>query len=221
MKKVLYLGTDQAFTLDGYEVIHYPVILLIPKTIQDEKVQDCLKNLQLFTHCFITSKNAVEILFSLSLDVLEKLQKKCVSIGPATSMALRKKGIIPLWEASLSSQEGVIEEMKKYSWKDAYIFYPRSSLARPLLASYLIQEKISYEALDLYDTVFQTPYPIPSLEDIQEIIFTSPSTVEGFFRIFPNMSEGKKLRFQGAVTEDAFLRISKDRLIRDQSFLMT
>ncbi len=207
MKKVLYLGTDKTFFLEGCEVIHYPVILLIPKTLQDENLQRCLKKLPLFTHCFLTSKNAVEILFTLSLDALEALREKCISIGPATTLALQKRGITPLWEAKRSSQEGMIEEMQKYSWEDAYIFYPRSSLARSCLSSYLDKTRIAYEALDLYDTVCQVPQPIPSLEDIEEIIFTSPSTVEGFFRVFSKVPKEKKIRFQGSITEDAFYRI--------------
>ena len=208
MKKVLYLGTDKTFSLERCEVMHYPVILLIPKTLQDENVKSCLKRLPLFSHCFLTSKNAVEILFTLSLDALESLRGKCISIGPATTLALQKRGITPLWEAKLASQEGMIEEMQKHSWKNAYIFYPRSSLARSCLSLYLDQAKIAYEALDLYDTVCQAPQPIPSLEDIEEIIFTSPSTVEGFFRIFSEVPNGKKIRLQGPVTEEAFYRIS-------------
>lgn len=207
MKKVLYLGTDSTFALEGCEVIHYPVILLIPRSFQEAKIQSCLKKLSLFTHCFLTSKNAVEILFTLSVDALETLREKCISIGPATSLALKKRGISPLWESAVSSQEGMIEEMKKYSWKEAYIFYPRSSLARSCLSSYLDQEKIAYEALDLYDTVWQEPRPIPSLEEVDEIIFTSPSTVEGFFRVFSKIPEGKKLTFQGPITEEAFYRV--------------
>ncbi|MES2200112.1 MAG: uroporphyrinogen-III synthase [Chlamydiota bacterium] len=217
MRKVLYLGTDRNFSLEGCEVIHYPVILLVPKSIHDEKVQSCLKKLSLFTHCFLTSKNAVDILFTLSVEALESLREKCISIGPATSAALQKRGIVPLWEAAISSQEGMIEEMQKYSWENAYIFYPRSSLARSCLASCLDYKKITYEALDLYDTRCRDVKPTFSLEEIDEIIFTSPSTVKGFFKIFSKLPEGKKLRFQGPITEEAFYRISlENRDVRSE-----
>lgn len=204
MQKILYLGTDETFAIDGYEVIHYPVITLIPRSFEEEKTQDCLKKLPVFTHVFFTSKNAVDIFFNLASEAIKILEKKCVSIGPATTAALQKRGITPLWEAALSSQEGIIEEMKKYSWDKAYIFYPRSSLARSVLSSYLEDSKIAYEALDLYDTVCQAKAPMPCLEEIDEIFFTSPSTVEGFFKIFPLIPLGKKIRFQGAVTEASF-----------------
>ena len=204
MQKILYLGTDKTFALKEYEVIHYPVIALIPRGLEDEKLKECLRKLPFFSHVFFTSKNAVDIFFSLASDGAALLQNKCISIGPATTIALQKRGITPLWEPALSSQEGIIEEMKKHSWKDAYIFYPRSSLARPLLSSYLEEINITYEALDLYDTVCQAPIPAPSLDEVDEIFFTSPSTVEGFFNIFPQIPMGKKLRFQGAVTEASF-----------------
>lgn len=207
MRKVLYLGTDKTFAMEGCEIIYYPVIFLLPRSPQDEKVKSCLKKLSSYTHCFLTSKNAVEILFTLSEDAVEVLSKKCISIGPATSAALRKRGITPVWEAAISSQEGIIEEMAKYSWENAYIFYPRSSLARSCLSSYLQYKNISYEVLDLYDTLYQAPHPVPSLEEVDEIIFTSPSTVLGFFKAFTELPKGKKVSFQGPVTEKAFYSI--------------
>lgn len=197
MGKLLYLGTDPCFNLEDKEVIYYPVIRIAPRDLK-------LKDLSNITHHIITSKNTVEVLFSLDKDIGRHLQGKCFSIGPATTEALKRRGVELFLEAKVCSQEGIIEEMKRYNWKDAYIFYPRSSLARPLLVEYLQREQIAHEVVDLYDTVYQMPYWIESFTEIEEIIFTSPSTVEGFFRIYGNFPVGVRWKLQGPVTEAAF-----------------
>jgi uroporphyrinogen-III synthase len=212
--KLLYLGTNQSFQLEGREIIHCPVIEILPRDIQDEKVQNWLKNVDQFTHFLITSKNTVEILFSLGveagLDLGRALQGKCISIGPSTTKALEKKGVAVLWEAKVSSQEGLIEEMEKFSFKDSYISYPRSSLARPLLLTYLEKTGVLHEVLDVYDTVTAQLNTVPSLSEVGEIFFTSPSTVESFFTIYPEGPKDIKCSFQGPVTKAAFLQKMKD-----------
>ena len=208
MKKVLYLGTspDRFFHLE--EVLHYPVIQLIPKTVRDSRVKFCLSQLSLFSHCIITSKNSVKILWDLclnsSIDPQSLLRGKCISIGPVTSAALSERGVAPLWQALDATQEGIISSLQGRITKDSYVFYPRSSLARSVLHSYLKDSKIPHEVLDLYDTVYQEPEPRPTLEEIQEIVFTSPSTVDAFFQIFDVIPSGIKISFQGPITEKKF-----------------
>ncbi len=204
MKRILYLGTDSGFVVEGCEVIHYPVIRLVPRIFSEEERIRYSEVLRSCSHCFFTSKNAVSIFFSTFPEAWEQLKKKSISIGPVTTKALQEKGISPLWEAVDFSQEGLIEEMQKHSWEGAYIFYPRSSLARPLLLNYLQNNKIACEVLDLYDTLPQMLTPVPCLEEIDEILFTSPSTIKAFFAIFPSIPDRIKTAFQGSVTKKAF-----------------
>lgn len=209
MSKLLYLGTSLDFFSSDKEVVHYPVIRLIPKSVKQERVLVCLNKLSSFSHVLFTSKNSVEILWGLchqlAIDPISSLQGKCVSIGPSTSSVLQSKGVEPLLEALESTQEGVVASLEGKTLQD--VFYPRSSLARPLLSRYLIEKNIPHELLDLYDTVYQEPVPKPSLEEIGEIVFTSPSTVDGFFKIFKDIPKGIKVSFQGPVTERHFLQL--------------
>jgi uroporphyrinogen-III synthase len=188
MKKTLYLGIDpQFFKSDNY-VIHYPVIKLVPRDIKEE--------IGLFTYCLLTSKNSLQFL-KKHVDVKDL---KCISIGPSTSLSLKEEGIKPFLECVTHTQEGMIEEIRRLSKKSSFL-YPRSSRARPFLASFLEKEGYAYQILDLYDTISQKPEIKISLAEIDEIVFTSPSTVEGFFEIYPQVPEGIKVTFQGPVTE--------------------
>jgi uroporphyrinogen-III synthase len=208
VKKILYLGTSLGRFSSGEAVLHYPVIRLIPKLASDLDVRFCLDRLALFSHILLTSQNSVSILWdlciSISFDPLHLLQGKCISIGSVTSHALRSRGVEPCFEALVATQEGMIDILQEMIDSISYVFYPRSSLARPLLREYLIKQKISHEILDLYDTVYQAPKPKPSLEEIEEIFFTSPSTVDGFFQVFSKIPEGIRISFQGSITKKYF-----------------
>jgi uroporphyrinogen-III synthase len=53
----------------------------------------------------------------------------------------------------------------------------------------------------LYDTVTQKLEPKPDLNHVQEIVFTSPSTVLAFLEIFGALPKGKKLIAIGPITQ--------------------
>jgi uroporphyrinogen-III synthase len=191
MKKVLYLGLNPQFFLREEEIIHYPVIKLIPRDIKGPFTG--------LTYCLFTSKNSVR-LFKEHANLKDF---KCISIGSSTSYFLKEEGIEPFIECSINTQEGLIEELQKLP-KESSFLYPRSSSARPLLASFLEKEGYLHQVVDLYDTVSEVPGEAPDLLEISEIFFTSPSTVEGFFKIYSSIPKGVKVSFQGPITEEAF-----------------
>ncbi len=58
----------------------------------------------------------------------------------------------------------------------------------------------------IYDTIVQKNQPIPDLEDIDEIVFTSPSTIKAFLDIFSAIPLDKKLVTMGPITQKALSR---------------
>jgi uroporphyrinogen-III synthase len=105
----------------------------------------------------------------------------------------------------VETQEGLIEELKKVTWDKAYFLWPRSSLSRSVLLHFFREREIRYRAFDLYDTFFQKPEPVPDLKEVDEIVFTSPSTVRAFVHIFGKIPKDKKLCAQGPITETVLL----------------
>ena len=191
----LYLGTDPTNFQYIPGLIHYPVIKTIPLPISDFIRQEFPR----FTHVLFTSKNAVEIfLQTFSLE-----EKKVIAIGQSTAAKLQEKGWNVDAIAQPETQEGIIELLSSLNLNSAYLFYPRSSLARDHLQNYLNEQKISHQICDLYETVFQKPTPVPDLSTIREIIFTSPSTVKAFIAAFGQIPQGKKLTCIGPITEQA------------------
>jgi len=96
-----------------------------------------------------------------------------------------------------------IDLLRIQDLEEAYIFYPRSSLARKNLEHFLLHRHVRHQVCDLYETVFQKPQPVPDLANIDEIIFTSPTTVRGFVEAFGSLPKDKNLTCIGPITETA------------------
>ena len=127
--------------------------------------------------------------------------KSILAIGQATAGALQAKGLNPLM-APEATQEGIISLIANVP---GYFLLPHSALARPTLTDYMTQKKIPFYSLTLYNTLFQKLEPVPDLDLFDEIVFTSPSTVEGFLRIYGTLPKKKKLTAIGPITERALL----------------
>jgi uroporphyrinogen-III synthase len=191
----LYLGTDPSNYSHLQDLIHYPVIKTVPLPIPQHLWDDFAD----YTHILFTSKNAVAIFFEQLKQPLEG--KQIIAIGTATAAKLAEYGCTANFVADDESQEGVIELLNQQDLTHAYIFYPRSSIARKNLEHFLMRRHVRHQVCDLYDTHLQKPEPVPDLSKVQEIIFTSPSTVKGFLAAFGALPKDKKLTCIGAITE--------------------
>jgi uroporphyrinogen-III synthase len=179
----LYLGLD-APREDG--VVHYPVIRIKPLEISQEKWD----RFPLFTHILFTSKTTVKLLAGRQLS-----GKTLLAIGQKTARLLPGALV-----AKNETQEGMVELLSSLNLQKSFILYPRSNLARDVLKKYLEEQEICHEVWDLYTTVFQKPLPEPDFSLIDEIVFTSPSTVRAFIAAFGQIPQGKKLSCIGPVT---------------------
>lgn len=202
MLNILYLGLTPPPSSGHANLIHYPVIRVIPRSSFDPLIAAQFACLSKYSHFLFTSKSAVQVFFSF----LKRLQpdfdlsrKYIIAIGKATAHLLRQKGLNPLVSA-VSTQEGMIEMLERMNLKDASFFLPRSAIARPVLTEYFRYKEVPFTGCDLYDTVFQKKEPVPDLAEIDEIVFTSPSTVDGFLQIFPEIPLDKKITVQGPIT---------------------
>jgi uroporphyrinogen-III synthase len=207
MKTILYLGTDPEHFLENRKdckLIHYPVIRIVPRKIGEE-IEQAYRELPDYTHILFTSKNAVHVffehLFLLKYDKLQLYHKTFIAIGSATAHALKSHLRSPDLTAQHETQEGLIALLKQWRLESAYILLPRSSLSRPLLSAFLEREKVRYRAFNIYDTEVQKLNPIPDLNLVDEIVFTSPSTVRGFMYVFGNLPKDKHLCALGPITE--------------------
>ena len=185
--RILYLGIDAP---PG--VFHYPVIRA--ERIDSLGLRHAFSFWERSTHMIFTSKNAVRLWPN---GIHGKL---CIAIGEATANEIRTRGGDP-WIASEATQEGVAALLETLDLRAAFLLYPRSKAARPFLAEYLQSRGLDHYVFDLYEPVFQKIEPAPDLADFDEIVFTSPSTVQAFLRIYPSVPARIALTPIGPITK--------------------
>lgn len=192
-RQSLYLGLDPG----DEPCVHYPVIRVVPRPLDNPEIKQAFDDLPLYTHVIFTSKQTIEH-FPFEWAALKN--KILIAIGSATAIKLKEKGFECITPKH-STQEGLIDLLEKMTIpQDAYFFYPRSALARPMLADFLHAKGYQVWLLDLYDTHYQRLEPVPDLAQFDRIIFSSPSTVRGFLRIFGTLPKDKELVAIGPVT---------------------
>lgn len=195
-KRILYLGTDPSHFASTDEVIHYPVIQIVPRPRSDPAILQAQKQLNSFSHILFTSKHGVQTFFSLW--PMPK-QAQAIVIGQVTAQHLARKGVSTSLIAQEENQEGLIKLLS--SLIIPHLFLPRSSRSRPKIAEYLTQQNIPFCACDLYDTVTRHPTTLPRWNEIDAILFTSPSTVEAFIELFGTLPQNKELLAIGPITQ--------------------
>ncbi len=194
--KTLYLGTDPSHYAGEGEVVHYPVIRIVPRSAEDPEVRDAFS--APYTHLILTSKQAAKIYFALE----QHRPKVVFAIGAVTAATIQSYGCKVDYIPEEATQEGLIALLERLDLQDPSFFLPRSSLARPLLTDYLLQRGWRTRILDLYETVPQKREPVPDLSHFQRIVFTSPSTVRAFIEIFGALPGDKELVSIGPITQN-------------------
>lgn len=192
IKRVLYLGLRPPSSSPTHHIIHYPVIAIIPQT-----PSPIPQDLSSFTHFLFTSQTAVE-LFAQHLPSPSSV--KVIAVGKATASRAQTHGFVVSSTAELETAEGVVLVLEQLDLTNANILWPRSAQARPVISDYLRRRQVPLTEAILYHVALSQPTPIPHLSDIDEVLFTSPSTVDGFLAIFPSWPNTLTFRCLGPVT---------------------
>ena len=195
-KRVLYLGTE-----GKKGMAHLPLIEIIPRDFQGFEIHTAMNDFSEYTHVILTSKNGVRIFCDCMEHYEVKLQgKKVFAVGKVTAHALEERGVKVDEVAVEETQEGVVHLLAMEDLDDAYVLLPQSSRARSSLSSSLMLRRVRHQKVSIYDTKKKMPSVKPDLESFDEIIFTSPSTVEAFSEVFSVIPKGIKLTSIGAIT---------------------
>ena len=145
---------------------------------------------------FMSSK-AVKLLFDTAKNVgkLEKLQlavanTMVMSVGPKTTIALESEGIKVNHQPTTYSSVGVGEEFTKINAVGKKVIVPRSGASTPFLKELLNKIGIDVLEIHLYDvcafrdtTQWNGFRELFSQNKVDGIVFTSASSVRGFFEI--------------------------------------
>lgn len=214
MPKILYLGIDLPNIYREKKAIHYPIIKISPRSPHLPEISQAYAEFDLFTHVIFTSKNSVRLffeyapLFKISLEQIR--EKVVVAVGQATAEKIQNHGVPVAVIAKEETSEGVVSELISLSLDEhSYLFWPHSGLSRPVISDFFIQNGLKYCSCVFYDSFPSKIEPLPELSEIQEIVFTSPSTIDAFLNIFGKIPKDKSIHCIGPITRNYYKFISQ------------
>ncbi|MEM2160960.1 MAG: uroporphyrinogen-III synthase [Candidatus Nitrosotenuis sp.] len=180
-----------------------PTIELMPKG--DKIVDEFLKDIQEFQpdYSVFMSSKAVKLLFDVAknTDKYQKLQlaianTMVMAVGPKTKQALEDEGIKVSFMPSKFSSVGVGEQFTKLNAEGKKVIIPRSGASTEFLAKLLQKIGLVVKENHLYDvqafsdhTQWEQFKELFSQNKIDGIVFTSASSVRGFFEIMSDVDQ--------------------------------
>lgn len=164
----------------------FPTIVIVPDPAQIARLDDALQSIDSYDWLIFTSRNAVAFFmarFENSSIPLTKLQKvKVAAVGPATARAIQEHGV----SVQLVPDEYVGEAIARSlgNVHGQRVLLPRAQAARETLIKDLADSGAFVDEIPLYHIITNRPNPTAWQElekGIDYVIFTSASTVRGFF----------------------------------------
>lgn len=184
------------------DVIHSPVIRIKP--LDDySNISPVIQNLKKYQWIVLTSRYAVQYFFEAlrkqNLDTHALAGLKIASIGKTTSEALLRAGIIADLQPDDESSEGLIELFRDQRIIGQNILFPRSNLGLPDLPKGLKELGNNVDTLTVYENV---PASISADKhvSVDYVVFSSPSCVDNYFKIYPSADKNQKYVVKGKPT---------------------
>lgn len=205
MKKVLHIGIDPPEPKEGQQILHCPLIEVVARPSTQDDITDAFQEMPAYTHLIFTSKNSVRITLEKLLDfgwnrsILK--DKQCIAVGKSTADLLETHGCHDILIPSLETAEGIAELMDILPLDNCDLLWPHSALSRPVLSTYFKSRSLKYKECILYDTISRKPTVLPNMNDIDEIVFTSSSSVDAYISIFEALPKDKILTSIGPITQ--------------------
>jgi len=134
----------------------------------------------------LTSVNGVNFFFDYLKDIefdIRKLKAKIAAIGPATAKVIKDRGIIPDIIADHFVAESLFDKMKTDVKATDKVLIPRSRGSRPYLVDALKGIGCDVDEVFTYETLCGKLQIGNEIEDVDLIVFTSPSTVKNMIEM--------------------------------------
>lgn len=183
-------------------IVHRPLIKLVP--IEDYTEADKpLKNLDAFDWIVFTSTNGAKFFFerlnAIGLDARALHSVKVAAIGVTTAEMLRSYGVLADMQPESESSVGLLEEFEKIGAAGKKILLVKPEVGSPVLFEKLSTAGAFVEVVVVYKNIDIEPQET-NFDFIDQILFTSASTVQAFLRRYCSVPEGLKVYCLGQPT---------------------
>lgn len=185
-------------------IIHRPLIKLVP--IDDYTAADAvLNNLAPYDWIVFTSTNGVKFFFerlnAIGHDARALHSTKVAAIGSTTAQMLRGFGLLADMQPKLESSLALLEEFDKVGIKGKRVLLVKPEVGSPVLFEKLTAAGADVEVVVVYKNIDIEPEPV-DFDFIDQILFTSASTVRAFLKQYGSVPAGVKVYCLGQPTLD-------------------
>ncbi|MFH1784573.1 MAG: uroporphyrinogen-III C-methyltransferase [bacterium] len=202
-KSILFTGlSDERFFIEG-SYYHLPLISI--EELDDYRDFDSyLMRIQSFDWIVFASRYGVKYFFkrlaALGYDSRKIEGINIAAVGRSTAEALLGVGIKADLIPEDESSKGLVERLRKEGVKGMSIFMPRSDLSDKGLKEDLEALGARVSESVAYANVISKDLPDIVLDDFDQIMFTSPSTVRSFVKRYKKAPKKTKIKCIGDVT---------------------
>ena len=123
---------------------------------------------------------------------------KIVSIGPSTTQALKEAGAVEVEQTEQDDSYGVIDFFSRQP--RGRVLIPRSNLALDIIPDGLRSLGFTVQTLTVYNNVYPRHVRRVNLDNIQRVVFTSPSTIDNFIKTYGCLPPHIEYVTRGSIT---------------------
>lgn len=214
MKKILYFGLEISESWQkkqqSAKILHCPLIAIEPRSLKCTDIARAFSLLSEYTHVVMTSKVAVRLFFQgLDHYQVEVKNKTFIAVGQATARAIADYGEQAAYIALEESSEGIVLMLESLDLSHASFLWPCSTLSRNVLPLFFERKGIRFCKVPFYSTVPNKNAQIilrKHLADSDELVFTSPSSVDAYISFCKVIPRDKLITSIGPITETALIQ---------------
>ena len=147
----------------------------------EDNLKDYIDKIESYDHIILTSVNGVNRFFDYLIKEkydIRKIKAKFSVIGKATRNALQSRGIQPFIMAREFVGEGLFKVLQPELKKGESVLIPCSSSSRMYLKDEIEALGLKVDRVHIYDTVCGEIKNLRAFEEVDIILYTSPSTVK-------------------------------------------
>ncbi|MBQ3634438.1 MAG: uroporphyrinogen-III C-methyltransferase [Bacteroidales bacterium] len=151
-----------------------------------------------YDYLLFTSRNAVRAWFGKA----GTNGAQVVSIGTTTTAALVEAGVAreDIIQSDKDDSYGVIELF--WGLDRGRVVIPRSDIALQIIPNGLREIGYTVETVTVYKTVMPRRPRKVNLENVRRVVFTSPSTVDNFIKLYGELPQGIAYETRGRITHN-------------------
>lgn len=195
----LYTG----LTPPDADCIHTPLIEITPVD-DNAALQSAAHDINRYDYVLFTSRHAARYVGAMFAQA-----RRIVSIGSTTTAALQKAGVKEVQQVDDNNSYGVIAWFRRQPC--GRVIIPRSNLALPIIPEGLKELGFKVDCITAYINRMPAHPQKICLDEVDRIVFTSPSTIDNFISLYGSLPVGKIFATRGPVTEQYLHTIIKQQ----------